>query len=165
MGQKRNPFRILINKHLQIKFALFVGTVLFFALFLVWASIEILLLIFIKNYAADLPIVEVLKDIHFHIIYFFFWEGILVIGASVFLTLLLSRRIVGPIYRIQKGLLSFLANKKTDAPELRVRTKDEFKDLSQLVNRCIEELKDKEKQLDDIKEEFSEDMNNNQDQS
>ena len=68
-------------------------------------------------------------------------------GAGIFLTFLLSRRIVGPIYRIQEVLLAFFSDRRGSTPELRVRTKVEFQDLTQLVSKCIEELKQRDNNL------------------
>lgn len=144
MGQKRNPFRILVDKNLQVRFAIFVGGVIVASLALIWISLEILLMIFMRNFAADQTIIDVLKDIHFYILYFFFWEGLLVLGAGIFLTFLLSRRIVGPIYHIQEVLSAFFTHRGDSIPELRVRAKDEFQDLTQLVSKCIEELKQRD---------------------
>lgn len=141
MGQKRNPLRIIIDHYLQVRFAIFVGSAVLGALVLVWISIEILLWIFIKQFSMEPKIVEVLKDVNFYIIYFFFWEGLLALGVAVLITLLLSRRVVGPIHRIKEVLSFFLLHKKAKGAEFRTRNKDEFKDLSSLVNKLIEELK------------------------
>lgn len=140
MRYTRNPFRIFVNQRIQSKFALYVGGLIACSLLLVWGSIEIIIWILIRRYADDPAVIEMLKDIHFHIIYFFFWEGLIAVGAGVVLTLFLSRRIVGPIYRIQEELQYFLKNKKRDSPELRVRTHDEFKELGHLFNQLIDEM-------------------------
>ena len=143
MRQKRNPLRIIIDKNIQVRFAFFVGLTVLGALLLVWISIEILLWIFIHKLGMEPRIIEVLKDVHFYIVYFFFWEGLLALGVTILLTLLFSRRIVGPVHRIQEALSFFLSNRKVKGSEFRIRNRDEFQDLSQLVNRFIEELKKK----------------------
>ena len=141
MGHKRNPFRILINQRLQIRLAAFVGGVVGGSLLLIWGSIEILLLILLSRFKENPALIDITKDIHFYVMYFFFWDGLVAIGVSVLLTLLLSRRIVGPIYRIQEELQFFLDHRELEGREVRVRKEDEFKDLSHLINKLIEEIR------------------------
>ncbi|MFH1379083.1 MAG: hypothetical protein ABII23_02275 [bacterium] len=143
MGQKRNQLHLLINKKLQIRFAIFVAGLVTASLCMVWGSMEIVMRILLDHYRNDPITVDILKDIHFYMLYFFFWEGLLALIVSSLLTLFLSRRVVGPIYRIQEEINYFLDNRQNsdfEEREIRIRTNDAFQDLNQLVNRLIEEV-------------------------
>ena len=110
--------------------AIFVGCVVAVSLIIVWISIEILVWILIRYVEHDPILLESFRNINFYIIYFFVWEGLLSIGVSVLLTLFFSRRIVGPIYHIQKELKYFLEHRHLEGREIRVRQKDEFQEFT-----------------------------------
>lgn len=139
MGQKRSQFRIFIDQRLQVKMAVCVGGMVFGAVLLVWASIEVMIWMMFARAAADPSVVDMLRDLHFYIIYFFFWESLIVSGMSIIATLILSRRIAGPVYRMKEELQQYLDRQDQHGTELRVRTKDEFQELGRLISRLMEE--------------------------
>jgi len=145
MGQKRNPFNILINQKLQIRFAVFVASLVGGSLVLVWFSIEILMYILADHFKADPVLGEFVKEVHYYVIYFFIWEGLVALVVSILLTLMLSRRVVGPIFRIQEELEYFLEHNKLKSQELRLRKKDAFKDFAGLIVKVLGELKKQKK--------------------
>lgn len=141
MGQKRNSFHLLINKKLQIRFAIFVSGLVAVSLCMVWVSVEIVLRILMEHYKSDPGTVNLINDIHFYLLYFFFWEGLLALIVSAVITLFLSRRIVGPIYRIQEEINYFLEHQDSDGREIRIRSNDAFHGLNNLVNKLIDEVR------------------------
>jgi hypothetical protein len=141
MGQKRNPFRILIKKGLQLKFALFVSSFVFSACVLLWGTAEMLLYLYMRQ-DLNIPTMNIyFKDLHFQMLYLYFWETGVATAASFFIALLYSRRLVGPIYRIEEELRRCLTEGMVGDREVRIRTSDEFQELCQLINRLFEGVK------------------------
>lgn len=75
---------------------------------------------------------------------FMFTGGLLVVLASVFLT----HRFAGPVYRLEKSLEEML--KGNFNVEIRLRTKDEAKELAQMLNEFNAGLSSQLKEIRDL---------------
>jgi methyl-accepting chemotaxis protein len=137
MGQKRNSFKIFIKKKLQIKFALFVGCFVLLSCLLLWGSVELLLYLYLRQDLNVAIMGKYFQDLHFQVVYFFFWETVVATAGSFFMALLYSRRLVGPIYRIEEELRRCAAEGVVTDREVRIRSNDEFQELCQALNRLL----------------------------
>jgi signal transduction histidine kinase len=64
---------------------------------------------------------------------------VLMVGTFMFLGLVLTHRIAGPMYRLRTELSKMLQGKEIS--KIQFRKDDEFQDLSQLINQLVERCK------------------------
>jgi signal transduction histidine kinase len=126
----------LVNKRVQLGFT---GIILLFALFI---GFEVYITIWpvASAYIADQFIDHVKRQIFVRTFLFLVPTLIVIIGFSI----VISHRVVGPLYRIQRTIDDVLHGK--DVPDLRLRRKDdpEIKNLANKINdlfAVIRELK------------------------
>jgi hypothetical protein len=109
--QRRNPLRLIINKETQLRI-----------LWLVWGAVFFCMGLTALMVRAGQQWV---------------WMGVLLLSVGTFVSLWVSRRIAGPLHRIEKDLETLLQGASNGAP-VRLREGDPLQHLADLVNQLIE---------------------------
>ena len=105
---RRNPLRLLVTKETQLR-----------VLWLVWASIL----------ACSTGAFLVVRLSHK-----WFWSAILLFVAGTFVSLWVSRKITGPLYRLEQHLEQILSGAVEGKP-LKFRENDHLEHLAELLNQ------------------------------
>ena len=139
MSAKWRRRRLLIQRWFQIRYiSIILGFMLFIALvsgYTVYVTTWVMLG---EKLAAVYPqglLLEIVKKVNLVL----FLRLLILTPFVIFAGLVLSNRIAGPIYRIKKHL-KLVASGNYDMP-LRLRKKDELKDLADGVNKMVSVLK------------------------
>jgi hypothetical protein len=109
--QRRNPLRLLINKDTQLRI-----------LWQVWAAVF---------FCMALAVVMINLSLEW------IWVGVFLISIGTFVALWVSRRIAGPLYRIEMDLERLLRG-ASDGVRVHLREGDQLQHLAELVNQLIE---------------------------
>lgn len=140
-SNQRNPLRLLVKKDLQLRILGLVGGAIFLALVLgaglVYASFEVAL----RSLPADSLVRPLLQELLQNLKATLFWEGILMTALGMFLSLFVSRRVAGPLYRIERELERALNGVLSREP-IRVREGDSLQHFVELLNRLIAKSKE-----------------------
>ena len=109
--QRRNPLRLIVSKETQLHI-----------LWWVWIAIFSCMVLSVTMVNFRLQ---------------WIWVGVLLLALGTFLSIWVSRKIAGPLYRIEKDLESML---KGDSSGTRVhlRQGDPLQHLAELVNQLME---------------------------
>lgn len=128
----------LINKHLQLRFAL-VSSILLLAS---TAGVSLLLMwIFRSAQVEHLSPSNSLVDLSTHIIAgMIIANGIVAFGLSIYF----SHCIAGPLYRVQKGLQAILGE-EGPVPPVVLRKEDQLQEIVALLNEVIEDVNQQRK--------------------
>lgn len=139
MSAKWRRRRLLIQRWFQIRYiSLILGFMLFIALvsgYTVYVTTWVMLG---EKLAAVYPqglLFEIVKKVNIALVL----RLLILTPFVVFVGLVLSNRIAGPIYRIKKHL-RLISSGNYDMP-LKLRKKDELKDLAESVNKMTKVLK------------------------
>jgi len=138
-SKKRRPFYLIINKEFQYSFTYYFVMLMLLSVGFVWATVYLVFQMHIARASEDMALLEAIKSTAANANFFFFWEGILVLALSALLALVVSRRIAGPLYRIEQELKSF--NSEEKVKEIRIRKNDYFQGLVDELNSVFDKLK------------------------
>jgi hypothetical protein len=108
---RRNPLRLIINKETQLRI-----------LWLVWGAV-----FFCMGLSAMMVTLQ--KQ--------WIWTAALLVSVGTFISLWVSRKISGPLHRIEKDLESLLQG-ATNGARVHLRKGDQLQHLADLVNQLIE---------------------------
>ena len=109
--QRRNPLRLLVNKETQLRI-----------LWLVWGAV-----FFCMGLAATLVSASLE----------WIWIGVLLVSIGTFISIWVSRKIAGPLYRIEKDIESLLYGASSGV-RVHLREGDHLQHLAELVNQLME---------------------------
>jgi hypothetical protein len=109
--QRRNPLRLIVSKETQLHI-----------LWWVWGSVFFCMILAATMVSFSMEWV---------------WIGVVLLSIGTFISIWVSRKIAGPLYRIEKDLESML---KGDSSGTRVhlRQGDPLQHLAELVNQLME---------------------------
>ena len=110
-SQRRNPLRLIVNKETQLRI-----------LWLVWGAIFICM-------ALTALMIRIRLE--------WLWASVVLIAIGTFVSIWVSRRIAGPLYRIEKDLESLLYGAASGV-RVHLREGDHLQHLADLVNQLIE---------------------------
>src|SRR5690242_13717972 len=109
--QRRNPLRLIINRETQLRI-----------LWLVWGAVFFCMALTVTMVQARMEWV---------------WVGVVLVSIGTLISLWVSRRIAGPLHRIEKDLESLLQG-ATNGARVKLREGDQLQHLAELVNQLIE---------------------------
>jgi hypothetical protein len=111
--QRRNPLRLIVHKDTQLRI-----------LWLVWAALAacMTLTAWLVRHGQE-----------------WVWTGVVLAGIGTFVALWVSRRIAGPLYRIEKDIESLL-HSATAGQRVHLREGDHLQHLADLVNQLMERI-------------------------
>jgi len=141
MNAKFRRRRYLVSKKFQLRFAgmiiLFMFLVALFSSLIIYYQIWMLLGEKLANVYPQGRLAGILRTANFNL----FLRLLLVTPFVFALAIVLSHRIAGPIYRIQKTLDDVLSGDYSK--RLYLRKTDELKDVAESINKMIEILEKK----------------------
>jgi len=124
----------LVNRRLQFKFALMIGAVL--AVFLLLMEAHAFLVIRMVEPEFMNPILlEPLKSLQLWMLA----SGVILMLAIPILSIFVSHKIAGPLFRFEKTLREALASQGPVQP-IHLRKGDELQSLADLINQLLERL-------------------------
>ncbi|MFH1283000.1 MAG: methyl-accepting chemotaxis protein [bacterium] len=138
--KRRKPFYLIINKRFQGKFAFYFASLVFLSILFLWSTVFLVFQISIVKANAQKLLQNELQSILGTINFFFFVEGLIILGLGIFLSLVVSRSIIGPLFRIEEDLKKIQQNPEVSR-EIRVRRKDQFQSLVKVINDILEKLR------------------------
>lgn len=109
--QRRNPLRLIVNKQVQLRILWLVWGAVFFCMALAAAMAS-----FSREWV---------------------WIGVALLSIGTFVSIWVSRRIAGPLYRIEKDIESLLQGASSGV-RVHLREGDHLQHLADLVNQLIE---------------------------
>lgn len=124
----------LINKKLQVKYALIVGGVLALVVFLMQAH-TFLVIRSVEPDQANPVLMETLRSLQLWMLS----SGIIYIIVIPILSIFVSHKIAGPLYRLEKSVQEALDAEGAITP-IRLRDGDELHNLAGLLNQLFERL-------------------------
>jgi len=135
---KKTPYKrraYLINKRMQLKVTI---RVIFVAiLFSLFVGFEVYITIWpVVSGVISKDMVSFVRHQIFIRAMFFFLPFIFVLAAS---SILLSHRVAGPLYRIERTLDRLIQGE--DVEHIRLRKNDELKELAEKINKLIPIIK------------------------
>jgi hypothetical protein len=110
-SKRRNPLRLIVNKETQLRI-----------LWLVWGAVFLCM---------------VLTGVMVNVRLEWVWIGVVLIAIGTFVSIWVSRRIAGPLYRIEKDIESLLYGASSGV-RVHLREGDHLQHLADLVNQLIE---------------------------
>lgn len=124
----------LVNRRLQIKYAVMIGAVLALVLVLMEAH-TFLILRSAEAEFANPALIEPLKSLQMWMLA----SGLIYMIVIPILSIFISHKIAGPLYRFEKTLREAL---ETDGPlrPIHLRDGDELRGLADLINKLFERL-------------------------
>lgn len=122
----------LINRRLQIKYALLIGTVLAVVIFLMEAH-AFLVIRMIGPEIADPILLEPLKSLQLWMLS----SGLILMVVVPILSIFVSHKIAGPLFRFEKTLRDAI-NSDGPIPPIHLRKGDELQSLADLINQLLE---------------------------
>lgn len=131
------PRRQLLVKPLQVKYASLLALVLM--LFLILSEVELYFVIkLLVNASAAVDTMAQVKKLQLIIL----TAGYVFIALVLFIALLFSHRIAGPLYRIEKIINNITETGNIDQ-KIVLRKSDELHELAEALNKMFAVLKDK----------------------
>lgn len=127
----------LINKRLQIKYALMIGGVLTFVLALMEAH-AFLVIRMIQPEFGDPVLLEPLKSLQLWMLA----SGLIFIIVIPILSIFISHKIAGPLFRFEKTLRDALQS-QGPVPPIHLRRGDELQSLADLINQLLDRFQNK----------------------
>ncbi len=127
----------LINKKLQGKYALMIGGVLTFVLALMEAH-AFLVIRMIQPEFGDPVLLEPLKSLQLWMLA----SGLIFIIVIPILSIFISHKIAGPLFRFEKTLREALQS-KGPVPPIHLRRGDELQSLADLINQLLDRFQNK----------------------
>jgi methyl-accepting chemotaxis protein len=127
----------LINKKLQGKYALMIGGVLAFVLALMEAH-AFLVIRMIQPEFGDPVLLEPLKSLQLWMLA----SGLIFIIVIPILSIFISHKIAGPLFRFEKTLREALES-KGPVPPIHLRRGDELQSLADLINQLLDRFQNK----------------------
>ena len=127
----------LINKKLQGKYALMIGGVLTFVLALMEAH-AFLVIRMIQPEFGDPVLLEPLKSLQLWMLA----SGLIFIIVIPVLSIFISHKIAGPLFRFEKTLREALES-KGPVPPIHLRRGDELQSLADLINQLLDRFQNK----------------------
>lgn len=127
----------LINKKLQGKYALMIGGVLTFVLALMEAH-AFLVIRMIQPEFGDPVLLEPLKSLQLWMLA----SGLIFIVVIPILSIFISHKIAGPLFRFEKTLREALQS-KGPVPPIHLRRGDELQSLADLINQLLDRFQNK----------------------
>jgi methyl-accepting chemotaxis protein len=127
----------LINKQLQGKYALMIGGVLTFVLALMEAH-AFLVIRMIQPEFGDPVLLEPLKSLQLWMLA----SGLIFIVVIPILSIFISHKIAGPLFRFEKTLREALQS-KGPVPPIHLRRGDELQSLADLINQLLDRFQNK----------------------
>lgn len=124
----------LINKPLQIKYALMIGGVLIFMLMLVEVHTYLTIQSILPNLFSSV-IGRHVKNLQFWLVV----NSLIYLAVVAVLSVVISHRIAGPLYRLETSLQDVLESGDT-SKRISLRKGDEFQSLADLINQLLERL-------------------------
>jgi hypothetical protein len=110
-AQRRNPLRLIVNKETQLRILWLVGGAVFFAM-----GLTALMILFSLQWM---------------------WISAVLISVGLLVSLWVSRRIAGPLYRIEKDIERVLTG-ASNGVRVHLREGDHLQHLANLVNQLME---------------------------
>jgi membrane protein implicated in regulation of membrane protease activity len=110
-SQRRNPLRLIVTKETQLRI-----------LWLVWGAVFVCM---------GLAAVMVNFNLEW------MWIAVVLVSVGTFVSIWVSRKIAGPLYRIEKDLEDLLEN-ASGGVRVQLRKGDHLSHLAGLVNQLIE---------------------------
>lgn len=109
--QRRNPLRLIVNRETQLRI-----------LWLVWGAIFFCMVL-------TATMVQVRLE--------WIWIAVLLVSIGTFISILVSRKIAGPLYRIEKDIETLLQG-ASNGVRVHLRQGDHLQHLADLVNQLME---------------------------
>lgn len=124
----------LVNKPLQIKYALMIGGSLLVMLFLVQFHTYLTIQSILPNLFSSVLGRQV-RSLQFWLVV----NSVIYLALVAFLSILISHKIAGPIYRFETAIQEILDSGDTSR-RITLRKGDEFHTLAERLNRLLERL-------------------------
>jgi signal transduction histidine kinase len=137
MSSPPPPFRrrqIVVNKRLQYRYAVMIGLVLLFMLLLMEGHTWII----IHSAEKEMTAPELLEPIR-SLQVWLLATGLVNMVVIPFLSLFISHRIAGPIYRLEKEVADALQN-ESFGKKIVLRQGDEFQSLADKISMLFERI-------------------------
>ena len=110
-AHRRNPLRLIINKEIQLRILWIVG-----------GSVFLCMTFAVVLWSSGSP---------------WLWNVVLMLAVGVFVSLWASRRVAGPLYRIEQDLEAFLSG-ALERGTIQLREGDPMGRLAELLNKLME---------------------------
>jgi len=124
----------LIKRKLQMKYALMIGAVLAGAMALMQAH-TFLLIQGTQLTTVDPLLVEALKSLRMWMLA----SGLVYVIVIPLLSIFISHKIAGPLFRFERTLEQAIEN-KGPIPPIRLRDGDELQEMAELINKLLERV-------------------------
>lgn len=143
--KRYRPFFLILKYGFQLKFTAIYVFSIALAIISFWLTIYCLFRLHIPELHDNTGLHialnnEILIDVLDAINYIFLWGGIGIVLLFIIFGLIISRWIIGPLYRIEKDLQQFEKN-ITEIRPLKIRGNDHCQDLVSVLNSVLARLR------------------------
>jgi len=133
--RKSNPKALITKKRMQLKYFWITVSSVIVMMLIVTLSIYITFLYGIENMMKEMYDISKIKPVLIQMNYILIIETTIFVAFASWLSLRLSHRIAGPLYRIEKHIEEIIEN--GNLTEIKIRKKDELHDLVNTLNELI----------------------------
>ncbi|MEW6556367.1 MAG: hypothetical protein AB1349_03330 [Elusimicrobiota bacterium] len=137
----------LINKKLQLKFAVMIAIVLVVMLVLIEFHTYLTIKSILPNILSA-TVGKLLKTIHFWLVV----NGLLYLAAVCVISVFVSHKIAGPIYKFQKEIKNIIQGGDLTG-HFRLRKGDELTDMAVALNNFVADLRNRIAKYDELRAE------------
>lgn len=127
--------RYLINKKMQLRYALMIGLVLIVMIIIVEYHTYLTISSILPHILSS-TVANELKRIHFYLLI----NGLIYTVIVVVISIFISHKFAGPVYRLKKEIREMIETGNIDK-KIALRKGDELKDLVEVFNELIEKIK------------------------
>ncbi len=124
----------LVNKRLQVKYAIIIGAVLAFVVILMETHTLLVIRTFQPEFTSP-AMLEALRSLQMWMLA----SGLVYMIVIPILSIFISHKIAGPLFRLEKSIRDALETEGPIRP-IKLRDGDEFQGLAGMVNKLFERL-------------------------